>query len=142
METIELVPLGTMTMTSAAPLRLDGGPAGTRVVVEFTAITLEGEGVSARQRGPSADWLTVGPDGTAILDARMVLETDDGALIYAHGPGRTEAAQFPRGGTVWFVLSFETGAPRYAWLNRVHAVAKGRLGDDGRTLRFVVMTLR
>lgn len=140
---VEAVPLATMIASSAPPLRVDGGPAGTRIVVEFTAIEWEGERIRASRKGAAAaDWLTIGPDGTAVLDARFTLETDDGVLIYVHGPGRTEAASFQRGGVVWFVFSFETGAGRYAWLNRIHAVAKGRLLEDGSTLRFEVYELR
>lgn len=141
--TVEAVPLATMTAESAPPLRVDGGPAGTRIVVEFTRIEWAGERLRASLKGAAAaDWLTIGPDGTAVLDARFTLETDDGALIYVHGPGRTEAAAFPKGGVVWFVFSFETGAPGYAWLNRCHAVAKGRLRPDGVKLDFEVYELR
>ncbi len=139
---LEPVHLATMTVTMAAPIPLERTPAGTRVVVEFTGIELSGARLRARKRGAAAaDWLTVGPEGTGVLDARFLLETEDGALIYVHGPGRNEAAAFMQGGVNYFALSFETGAPTYAWLNRVHAVAKGRRQPDG-TVRFEVYELR
>lgn len=124
--TIELAPLGTLTMDMETTV-LRGGPMGTRVIVEFRDVRLEGERVRARQHGAtSADWLVVGADATATLDIRMTLITDDGALIYAHGAGRTDANAFPKGGAIWFTPIFETADPRYAWLNAIQAIAKGR----------------
>ncbi len=123
---IELAPLGTLTMEMDTTL-IRGGPMGTRVIVEFREARLEGERVRATQRGAtSGDWLVVGPDATATLDLRFTLETDDGALIYAHGAGRTNANEFPKGGAIWFTPIFETADPRYAWLNAVQGIAKGR----------------
>src|SRR5687767_2822475 len=73
----------------------------------------------------------------ALLEARYTLRTDDGALIYVrntglrHGPPEALAA-IARGEQVdpsryYFraLPSFETGAPKYAWLNRLIAVCSG-----------------
>jgi hypothetical protein len=139
---LEMVPLGTMTATMAPPLRLDGTPAGTRIIVEFTEIVVDGEKLRAKSVGHThGDWLTVGGDGTGSLDARFVLETHDGALLYVHGLGRNDAAGFFDGAVNLFSLSFETGDARYAWLNRVQAIAKGRRQEDG-TVRFSLTALR
>jgi len=140
---VELVPLASMDITLGGSTRIDGTPVGTRVVVEFERVVWSGERVRATSRGrTSGDWLTVGPDLTACLDFRMLLETDDGALIYVHGLGRTDAARFQQGGANFFTMSFETGDDRYRWLNRIQAVAKGSLGDDRQHMSFAVFELR
>jgi hypothetical protein len=57
----------------------------------------------------------------------MRLETDDGVLVYVHGLRRNDTEQFFAGAPNYFTMSFETGNPKYAWLDRTQAVAKGRL---------------
>jgi hypothetical protein len=141
--TVTAVPLATMTLEMAPPVRLDNTPSGTRIVVEFTRVDWEGPRLRATREGATAaDWLTIGPEGTGALDFRFLLETHDGALVYVHGLGRNEAAKFALGGANYFSMSFETGDARYAWLNRVQAIAKGRLQADGKTVRFAVFELR
>ncbi len=140
---VEVVPLATMRLTMAPPIRMDGTPVGTRIIVEFSEIVWEGERIRAKSKGStSGDWLTVGPEATGCLDFRMLLETDDGALVYVHGLGRNDTAAFMQGGANYFTMSFETGDPRYAWLNRIQAVAKGRLApDDPEHIEFRVYEL-
>ena len=70
---------------------------------------------------------------------RGTLETDDGAHIYIqyHGVlemnekvlGALEKGEATDYGDTYFMTQprFETGDPRYAWLNRVVAVAEGRI---------------
>jgi hypothetical protein len=139
---VTAVPLATMTLTLADPLRLDATPSGTRIIVEFTKGEWIGDRLKAKLKGASAaDWLTIGPEGTGCLDFRFLLETHDGALVYVHGLGRNVASEFMDGGANYFSMSFETGDARYAWLNRVQAIAKGRRQTDG-TVRFGVYELR
>lgn len=128
---MNLEPLATLTMVMKKPLVLPASPAGSRVIVEFTTVTFEGERLKATLAGPAGDWLHVGPEGTASLDFRLVVQTHDGALIYVSGQGRTDAARFASGEApvVWAPL-FETGDARYAWLNRVQAVARGTASAD------------
>ncbi len=84
-----------------------------------------------------ADWQVVRADGVADLDARYTLETADGALIYVrnrgyrHGP-REVLERLSAGENVdpalYYMRTtplFETGDERYAWLNRIVAVASG-----------------
>jgi hypothetical protein len=128
---MEQHPLATLTMRMARPLVLPGTPAGTRVVVEFTDIVAAGR-IEGRRLGPvAADWLTVGPESTATLDIRFCLQTSDGAVLYVHGGGHTDAERFASGeAAVWFVPRFETADPRYAWLHRAMAVARGVARGD------------
>jgi hypothetical protein len=122
---ISLAPLATMTFTMQTTILRDC-PVGTRVVVQFDDVRVEGERLRARQHGAtSADWLVIGPEGTATLDVRILLQTDDGALVYLHATGRTDATEFARGGAMWLTPLFETGDARHAWLNKIQSIAKG-----------------
>jgi hypothetical protein len=141
MNDLQLAPLGTLTLTMGESTRLDATPSGTRVIVDFDAVRWSGDRLDAKARGrAAADWLVVGADGTAMLDIRFTLETANGALIYVQTHGRADAATFPKGGALYLAPLFETGDARYAWLNRVQAVAKGHL--DGRDVIFSVFEVR
>ena len=134
-EPLELVPLGTMTIELGAPVVIKGGPAGDRIIVEVASGRLEGDRIQARTVGSAnADWATVGPDGTATLDVRALLETDDGATIFSWYHGRTDFV------TMYSTPRFETDDERYRWLNGLQAVGKGSL--DGTTLVYDLYELR
>ena len=126
-EEISLVPLGTMTAKLAEPIALVGTCAGARFVYEVIDARLEGERISASMTGSAAaDWLIVGPDGTGTLDVRATLVTDDGAVVFVQYNGRCDVRNGPGTAPVYVAPRFETGDERYAWLNRVQAVGKGR----------------
>jgi len=61
------------------------------------------------------------PDGSRILDVRILLQTDDGQKIYVSWGGIASASP---GGTLnaRILPIFETAAAKYAWLNNVVAV--------------------
>jgi Protein of unknown function (DUF3237) len=138
---IELVPLATATFQLADPLVLPNTPGGTRIIVETTSAIYEGERLSGKQKGAAtADWLTVGPEGTGTLDVRGTLETDDGALIFAFYRGRLDMTQ-PLGEVPAYAAPlYETGDDRYAWINKIQAVAKGTLA--GQSLTYEIYELR
>jgi hypothetical protein len=79
----------------------------------------------------AADWGSRAADGTVQLDVRATLETDDGALIFIQYNGRVDFSDPTKPGPVYTTPRFETGDPRYTWLNKVQAVMKGR--SDGAT---------
>ena len=121
------------------PVEVGAGPFGTRSIFDVTGGTAEGPRLRGKLLASGGDWLLVDASGTGYLDVRGTLETDDGAWIYIqyHGViemnekvlaalGRSEATEF---GDTYFMTQprFETGDPRYAWLNRVVAVAEGRV---------------
>lgn len=112
-------------------------PFGDRRIASVTGGTVEGPKLNGKVLGGGGDWLLLRPDGVLQLDVRLTIEADDGALIYMtyrgvrHGPaavmdrlGRGEAVD---PGEYYFRTApfFETGADRYAWLNRIICVGKG-----------------
>ncbi|MDI1451729.1 DUF3237 domain-containing protein [Polyangium sp. 6x1] len=134
---LQLTPLGTLTLAMGESITLPNCPSGLRVIVEFPAITWEGERLRARLKGKAAaDWIAIGPEGTATLDIRFTMETEDGAVIFVQTHGRTDSAKFAAGAPVYLAPRFETGDARYAWLNRIQAVAKGKL--ESGAVRFEV----
>jgi hypothetical protein len=138
---IELVPLCTATITLKDPMMLPNTPSGMRTIVEVEAAKLDGERLSATLKGAAAaDWATIGPDLTCTLDVRTTFETHDGALLFTHYRGRIDLSKPPGASPVYAAPLFETGDERYAWLNRIQAVAKGKL--DGPTLTYEIFEVR
>jgi hypothetical protein len=112
-------------------------PLGRRRVIPILGGSFAGAQLAGDVLPGGADWQLVRPDGAALLDARYTLRTQDGALIYVHNRGvrhgpATVLAELARGEAVdparyYFRTTplFETGAPQYAWLNNLMAVASG-----------------
>ncbi len=112
---------------------LDGAPFGTRVIVNVTGMRITGDRLNARMVGTAAaDWGARAADGTFQLDVRATVETHDGALVLVQYNGRVDFSDPQAPGPVFCTPRFETGDPRYAWLNKVQAVMKGR--SNGRSL--------
>ena len=115
---LELIPLCTATVTLAETIMV----SDSFVIGEVTAIRLEGDRIHASMKGhAAADWLQISPAGYGTLDVKVTVETDDGALIHAKYTGRLQLDTM----TVYATPLFHTGDDRYAWLNRIQAVAKG-----------------
>ena len=118
-------------------------PFGHRMIAEVTGGTFEGERLNGVIVGPGADWGKLGNDGIGRLDVRLTLKTHDGALIYMQYVGKMEyndktkaAALQGKGmdlGDTYFMTQprFETGNEDYVWLNRIVAIAEGRLIENG-----------
>jgi len=132
---IELAPLCIMIVDLEPTLAIGTGPSGDRSVGGIRAVTAAGERLNATLAGPAAaDWL-VRTGAIGVIDARLTLLTDDGALIYMSYGGRLDLSNPAAGLFAYVAPVFETGDPRYAWLNKVQAVGKGKLtlsADGGR----------
>jgi len=121
------------------PVAIGDGPLGARTIYDVTGGTAEGPRLRGHFLPSGADWLLMGADGIGRLDVRATLETHDGAHVYIQYYGLLEMnekvqASLAAGGSTefgdcYFVTQprFETGDPRYTWLNRVVAVAEGRI---------------
>lgn len=112
-------------------------PYGGRLIVDVTAARVEGPRFKASLLGSAAaDWVTVSPDGkTGALDVRATLQTDDGAIVFSEYRGRVI---FGADGLhrVFTSPRYETGDPRYAWLNGLQCVGKGISSMAERRLRY------
>ena len=112
--------------TLDAPIVIPNGPQGTRVVVGVNGGTFDGPKLTGTVAHLGADWLTMRADGTAQLDVRIALHTDDGAAIHCSYKG----IMSPHNGAPRIVTAplFETGDERYTWLNGIQAIAVGAPG--------------
>jgi hypothetical protein len=143
---VSVVPTLQLLYTSkieiAAPLDVGETPRGRRRVINITGGTFSGPRLSGRILPGGADWQVIRSDGIAELDARYTLETVDGALIYIsnwglrRGPpdviARLSAGDKVDPGEYYFRTTpvFETGAPAYAWMNGIIAIAVGERRAD------------
>jgi hypothetical protein len=119
-----------------------GSPLGARDYWEMTEGELSGARIRARIAMPGGDWYRVGTDGFGRPDVRVQFLTDDDALVLLHYRGLVQVTEaFKRaaeiGGATRFedqymrmAMFFDTGAPRYAWLNQHLFIARGRLTAD------------
>jgi Protein of unknown function (DUF3237) len=140
--TLELVPLGTARIQLQPFITLEATPRGTFHIIELTDITIDGDRLQAKQKGvAAADWLLVDNEGVGTLDVRYCAETVDGAVVYASYSGRVDLSGGLSTASVYATPLFQTGDPRYAWLNKVQAVAKGKV-DQSMLLTYEVYELR
>jgi hypothetical protein len=138
---IELVPLCTFVAELRKPHVLRGTPAGDRLIFEVASGSVSGERFNAKLKGEAAaDWFVIGPDGAGTLDVRVLVETDDGALVFIQYHGRVDTTV--PGAHVYSTPRFETGDERYLWLNKIQAVGKGTLSDGGNTLTYEIYEVR
>lgn len=123
MTEIELKPLATMEVQLGDQIDVGIGPKGHRMVVDVLSVKFTAEDFQAELAATdAADWATLSEDGTlAALDVRATLKTNDGAFIYVEYGGRMDFGT----GLLATAPTFQTGAPRYLWLNRIQAVASG-----------------
>lgn len=130
--------LGTLHLDMGAAHDLGITPSGWRRMRVLPSGSLVGPRIYAKVLPGGMDAFLRKSDGTLHTDARLPLETDDGALIYLsyrgvrHGTPevmqRIEANQ-PVGDHEYYlrnVPTFETASPSYEWLNRLIAVGIGR----------------
>ncbi|MBO0778830.1 MAG: DUF3237 domain-containing protein [Ktedonobacteraceae bacterium] len=133
---LDLIPLCIMTSTPLPPTDLGMTSSGRRLMVTIQESIWEGERLRAKLKPGTvaADWMVIGPDGTAHIEIRLTLETHDGALIYVHYTGRRDFTQVSQGidAPVYITPLFETSDERYLWLNKIQAVGKGTVNGNKR----------
>jgi hypothetical protein len=135
---LALSPLGVLTAHVASPIDVGDGPHGRRRVIPILGGTFEGERLSGRVLPGANDYQIIRRDGVLELEARYVIETTDGALVYVEnrglrdGPADLLAAQ-ARGEMVdhrqiYFRAAprFETAAAHYQWLTRRLFISAGK----------------
>jgi hypothetical protein len=118
-------------------------PWGARQYWQVSEATLDGPDIKAQLAATGMDWMSVSNDGFWRPDVRVQFVTDDNAVVLMHYTGLVEQTdRFAKAAeadepTEWLdqymrlSIRFETGAPRYAWLNTSLFVARGRLLGTG-----------
>ena len=138
---IELIPLAIAELKVGTPIVIGNVGIGTRLIIDIASAEWKGDRLNAKQIGSLAgDWPLVSADGVGRIDVRATLQTDDGALIYVRYEGRS--ATGADGATLYTSPLFETASPEYAWLNKIQAVAKGRIAPGAQTLVYEIYEVR
>jgi hypothetical protein len=141
----QMAHLFTLRARLAKSLDAGEGPLGRRAL----NAAADGEFAGVRLKGTlnpgTGDWMLT-RNRIRVVDARLVLITDDGALIHMSYGGRVtfdEALEHELRDPVrrhlidparyYFRTTplFETGADRYTWLNGIVSVGLGRLIEGG-----------
>ena len=121
---------------------------GKRRIIPITGGTFQGTHIKGVVLPGGADWQTVRTDGTADLEARYTLKTDDGVLIYIQNKGVRHAkpevlARMAKGEKVdpkeYYMrtaASFEVAEGKYSWLTKSVVICVGARMADHVLLRF------
>ncbi len=136
-----------MAIEVGEPAIIGANPSGERRVVPIRGGRFAGPRLSGRILPIGEDALVIGKGGRTRLDVRIVLETNDGALIYTcyHGlrtgpepiMRRLAAGETVAPESYYFRTSivFETGDHRHAWLNDLLAIGIGHRPPSGPVYR-------
>lgn len=125
------------------------GPAqyGDRRIAKVRGGTFEGPEIKGIVADGGGDWILNRNDGVTQLDVRLVMETDDGALIYMtyqglrHGPeevmAKLAAGEAVEADSYYFRTTpyFETASEKYSWMNKSCFVGKGNRVPAGPVYR-------
>ena len=119
------------------PSVIGATPGHDRRIGEITGGRFEGQQLRGKILSGGSDWQSLRADGATTLNVRLVMQTDDGALIgmtylgVRHGP-KEVLDRIARGEKVspseYYMRAtpyFETASEKYGWLNRIVSVAYG-----------------
>jgi hypothetical protein len=88
------------------------------------------------------DWVLMRADGAGEVDVRGTIHTDDGANIYIYYTGILDMSKGGTRGPIRTGIRFETGAERYAYLNRTQGVGIGVADFDAQTVSYDIYALK
>ena len=130
----------------AAPQVVGPVLKGLRLISPFRNGFVKSDKINGKILECSGDWGLVIDSTTFKVDSRAAIKTDDGALIYIAYSGYSYATAkiaamigAGKGGELspsdyYFrtSVSFETGSPKYAWLNHTVAIGVGSFPAAGK----------
>ncbi len=136
-------------MTIAAPVEVGQTPAGLRRMIPITGGSVTGSRVNGKVLAGGADFQLILGGGTqAHLDARYVIELDDGSRVFVQNTAlrvaSLENSQRIMNGEpvnpndIYFRCQpkLEATAPQWAWLSESQFIGTGRRAPDGVFLSF------
>jgi hypothetical protein len=126
-------------------------------VVEVKGGNVKGPNIQGEIILPGGDWIRTMSSGALRLDAKVMIKTDDGALIQMNyngvAVGSKEAAEALAKGEVvtdktfpYFITAptFQTSSEKYGWLNKVQTIGKmiEVKRGDGAYVKYDIFILR
>jgi hypothetical protein len=138
-----------LAVTIAAPVEVGQTPAGLRRMIPITGGTVKGARVNGKVLAGGADFQLILDGGTqAHLDARYVMELDDGSRVFVQNTALRVASlensqrimngQPVNPDEVYFRCQpkLEATTPEWAWLSESQFIGSGRRAPDGVFLSF------
>lgn len=138
-----------LAVTIAPPVEVGQTPSGLRRMIPITGGVVRGPRLNGRVLPGGADFqLIVGQGTQAHLDARYVIELDDGSRVFIQNTAlrvtsAENALRIMRGepvdpAAVYFRCQprMESSAVEWAWLSECQFVGTGRRAPDGVFLSF------
>ena len=135
--------LFAMRLEVRPPVVVGSPPDSYRRIGVIAGGSFEGDRLSGKVLDGGSDWQTIRPDGAVNLNVRLVLRTNDDAILcmtyqgVRHGPPDV-IARIDRGEVVdpesyYFRVNplFQTSAPQYDWINHVVGIGIGHRLADG-----------
>ena len=139
MTELRVRPIFTLLLEVQPAINVGKTPGVDRRVGVITGGRFEGERLRGTLLPGGSDWQAIRPgDGAWLLNVRIVLKTDDDAIIgmsypgLRHGPkevlDRIARGEVVKATDYYLRISatFETASEKYGWLNRIVAVSIGR----------------
>ena len=138
-----------LAVAIAAPVEVGHTPAGLRRMIAITGGTVDCACMSGKVLAGGADFQLILNGGTqAHLDARYVIELDDGSRVFVQNTALRVASlensqrimngQPVHPDEVYFRCQpkLEATAPQWAWLSESQFIGSGRRAPDGVFLSF------
>lgn len=138
-----------LAVTIASPVEVGHTPAGLRRMIPITGGTVTGPRMNGKVLAGGADFQLILGGGTqAHLDARYVIELDDGSRVFVQNTAlrvaslensqRIMQGQPVNTAEVYFRCQpkLEATTPAWAWLNESQFIGTGRRAPDGVFLSF------
>jgi hypothetical protein len=138
-----------LAVTIAAPVEVGQTPAGLRRMIPITGGTVSGPRLNGQVMAGGADFQLILNGGTqAHLDARYVIELDDGSRVFVQNTALRVASlensqrimngQPVNPDEIYFRCQpkLEATTPQWAWLSESQFIGTGRRAPDGVFLSF------
>lgn len=146
-----LRPFASFAVQVAEPQQVGRVPGGVRRVIPILGGSVQGEGWTGRVLPGGADFQLIVHDGYAELDARYVVETDAGDLVFVRnqavrsGPPalmqRIARGEPVDARQIYFRCQprFETASQALGWINERLFVGTGARHPDQVVMRFFAL---
>ena len=145
----QLEHLCDLAVTIAPPVEVGHTPAGLRRMIPITGGTVTGSRVNGKVLAGGADFQLILGGGTqAHLDARDVIELDDGSRVFVQNTALRVASlensrrimngEPVKPDEIYFRCQpkLEATSPQWAWLSESQFIGTGRRAPDGVFLSF------
>jgi len=114
-------PVFRLTVSVQPPVALDPAAMGPVRLVRITGGRVEGQ-IAGKIVPGGTDWQTIAADGVIQIEARYLLELEDGAIVELQSRGQ----RAPDAAGFWSPIWLRTVAPAHAALNRSQYLGFGR----------------